>query len=117
YGAASRALIISRSVGQVRCGNLLAGRMGADGVDDGLAVAVGGAKRDEGGGEQEDRAGQQGATEACGERRGRRGVRGEQRASARGGDGGEDRQPESGTQLLGGGQQAGGEPGLVLGDA
>jgi hypothetical protein len=75
------------------------------GVDDGLAVAVGGARRDEGGGEQEDRAGQQGAVEACGKRGIGRGVRGEQRAGARGGDGGEDRQPESGTQLLGGRQE------------
>src|SRR4029453_13756608 len=45
------------------------------------------------------------------------GVRGEQRAGTGGGDGGEDRQPERGTQLLGGGQQAGGEPGLIRRDA
>jgi hypothetical protein len=107
----------TRSVGRFGRENLLAGGMGVGGVDAGLAAAVGGAQCDDGGGEQEGRAGQQGALETCGERGIPWSVRGEQRAGACGGDGGEDRQPERGTQLLGGVQQAGGEPGLVLGDA
>src|SRR6185437_2130303 len=101
---------ISGSVGQFRRRNLLAVRRGAGGADDGLAVAVGGAHSDDGGAEQEDRAGQQGTVEARGERGIGRGVRGQQRAGTGGGDGGEDRQPEGGAQLLGGVQQAGGEP-------
>lgn len=44
-------------------------------------------------------------------------MRGEQRAGEPGGDGGEDGQPKRDTQLLGGVQQAGGEPGLVRRDA
>src|SRR6266704_3523064 len=60
-----------------------------------LAAGVAGARRDHGGGEQEGRAGQQCALEACGECGVAGGVRGEKRAGARGGDGGEDRQPDS----------------------
>ena len=55
--------------------------------------------------------------EACGERLVRGGVRAEQRGCAGGGDGGEDRQAEGGAELLGGVQQACGQPGLVLRDA
>jgi len=67
-------LIISRSVGQFRRGNLLAGGMGAGWVDDGLAAAVGGPQSDDGRTEQEDSARQQGRMEAYGERGSRQGV-------------------------------------------
>src|SRR5581483_5354231 len=103
------------SVGRFGCGDLLAGCDG--GADGGLAAAVGGAQRDDGSGEQEYRAGQQGAVESRGERGSAGGVGGEQRAGAGGGDGGEDGQAEGGAQLLGGVQQAGREPGRVRGDA
>src|SRR6266851_5871954 len=104
-------------VGQFRCGNPVVAGGEVTGVRCRFAACVGGAQRDDGGGEQEDRAGQQGALVAAGERGGRRGAGGEQGAGARGGDGGEDRQPERGAELLGGGEQAGGEPCLVGGDA
>jgi hypothetical protein len=47
-----------------------------------FAVGVGGARRDAGGGEQEDRAGQQGLVEACSERAGAGGMGREQGAGA-----------------------------------
>ena len=65
-----------------------------------FTAGVGGAQCDPGGGEQEDRAGQQGLVEACGERLGAGGVGGEQGAGAGGGYGREDREPQRGPQLL-----------------
>src|SRR5690242_21895547 len=104
------------SVGRLGRGDLFAGYRGGDGEGGWRAAAVGGAQRDDGGGEQEDGAGQQGAVEARGERLLRGGVRAEQCGGAGGGDGGEDGQAERGAELLGGVQQAGGQPGLVRGD-
>jgi hypothetical protein len=67
-----------------------------------LAAGVGGAQPGEGSGKQEEYAGQQGMLETTGESFVRPGVRGEQGAGTRGGDGGEDRQAERGAGLLGG---------------
>src|SRR6266516_5949041 len=103
-------------VGQFRRGNPVVAHMDVIGGRGRLAAGVGGAQPDDGGGKQEERAGQQGALETTGKRFVRPGVRGEQGAGTRGGDGGEDRQAERGAELLGGSQQARGESGLVRRD-
>jgi hypothetical protein len=61
-------------VGQFGCGNPVVARVDVIGGRGGFASGVGGAQRDDGG-EQEGRAGQQGALESSGERGAPRGVR------------------------------------------
>src|SRR6202011_160970 len=82
-----------------------------------LALGVGGTKSDHRRGDQEDARSQQRSVEPRGERVGQGDVADEQVVGARGGNGGEDRQPESGAELEGGADQGGGQTGFVGGYA
>src|SRR5713101_859306 len=74
----------------------------------GLALSVGGTKSDHGRGDQEDAGSEQRSVEPRGERVRQGDVAGHQVVGAGGGDGREDRQPESGAELEGGVDQGGG---------
>jgi hypothetical protein len=87
-------------VGQFRSGHHAVAGREMIGLCRWFAAGVGGAQRDSGGREQEDRTGQQRLAEACGERVGRGDVGRQQGPGACGGDSGEDREAERGPELL-----------------